>query len=547
VLNQRVFVILFSTVLCCLAPTAMAEEANPLPTLPVRAIVGAGEVCPSAPTGSKVPQFRTGDTMLLCLAQHPPTTAGATGIMIGSAQGVVGNLTDDTVTVALPQTLTAGDYAVTGTINGAAISQSLIQLFPPPKPVVTGLSESTIVRGAKFRIDGQDLSAPMDRVSVSVGSEPAVVTDVDPNGRYLVASVNPIPGSPPASVQQAVHVTVWGVPATPQTGPLLLTVQGTDSAQTVRIALLALVPLAVVIGLIMIAYYSQRRTTRNLLAALLYDSVTQTYSLSRAQFFWWLTIVAYGYTFLFIGRGVTAGDWVFPPLNGLLLTLVISTGTLLGAIVTSNVRGQKGSGTVHPSLADLITNGGVIAPERIQQLLWSLLAGVAVLWIVLSTYTTATALPDIPQELLALMGLSSAAYVTGKIVRTPGPIIRQVDVQPNANPVQLVVSGDCLDKNATITVNRERLPVASVAVGPNLTAAEASQQLVSRLTLTTTIPPEVWTAGMSARTNKIVIVNTDGQRSEWPNDETFAEALPAANTAALAAAAELVPSAAANA
>jgi hypothetical protein len=284
-------------------------------------------------------------------------------------------------------------------------------------------------------------------------------------------------GAAPAAVQQPIYVTVFGVPASAPSGALLVTLKGTDIGQTATIAGLAVLPIAIVLGLVLLVYLLQPAKKRNFIAALVYDEVTQTYSLSRAQFFWWLLIIAYAYTFLFVGRGATAGNWEFPPLNGLLGTLVISTVTLLGALATGAARGSKGSGAANPSTSDLIMHGGVIAPERIQQVLWTVLAGIAVLWIVVTTYTTTMALPDIPQELLALMGLSSIAYVTGKIVRSPGPIIRQVDVKPDTSPVQLVVSGENLDRNAT-----------------SLTPAD----------LKTTPVPEV------------VIVNSDGQRSEWP-------------------------------
>jgi hypothetical protein len=528
--------VFIASILISATPTVLAEEAHPID---VRAIIKAGEACPTTPVPATVPQFRAGQTMTLCLAQ-PASTSGPTNITVGQLPGAVGTSTPDSVLVSIPEEPSAGSYAVAGTVNGATISQSLIKYFPTPKPTLSGLSSTAIARGAPVRIDGENLAAPLENISVSIGNETADVKDVDPDGKWLVAMVKASEAPAPAAVQQPVRVTVWDIPATPQTGPLLLTLQGTDTGQTVGLAGLSLMPLAVVLGLILVVYYSQRRKSRNVLAALLYDNVTQTYSLSRAQFFWWLTIGAYSYSFLFIGRGMTAGNWAFPPLNGLLLTLVISTGTLLGAIVTGNVRGQKGSGAVHPAPADLIMHGGVIAPERIQQVLWSFLAGIAVVWIVVTTYTTATALPDIPQELLTLMGLSSVAYVTGKIVRSPGPIIRQVDVEPNTTPVELLVSGDCLDRDAAVTVNGTRLPKASIDVEPakpNTPAANTNKQLVSRLRLTTTIDPDVWSKGPS----HIVIVNTDGQRSEWPTPEPAPEPVPAAAPAKVAGQPGLAP------
>ena len=94
-------------------------------------------------------------------------------------------------------------------------------------------------------------------------------------------------------------------------------------------------------------------------------------------------------------------------------------------------------------------------------------------------------------------------------------------------------------------MNGTRLPKASINVEPtkpNAPAADANQQLVSRLKLTTTIEPDVWSKGE----NEIVIVNSDGQRSEWPTPEAVPETTPAAAPANVAGQPGFVPTAPAN-
>ena len=90
---------------------------------------------------------------------------------------------------------------------------------------------------------------------------------------------------------------------------------------------------------------------------------TRTYSLARAQFFWWLTIIAVGYLFLFFAQGIYQGQWRFPSLEGFAVTFVDRLGTLLLAQATSSIKGAKGAGLVHPAPANLIVHGGVLAPN----------------------------------------------------------------------------------------------------------------------------------------------------------------------------------------
>ena len=77
--------------------------------------------------------------------------------------------------------------------------------------------------------------------------------------------------------------------------------------------------------------YHTLKRRKGLVAALLFEPESQTYSLSRAQFFWWMAIIAFGYVFLFFGHGLHQGVWGFPPLSGFAYTFAISLGTLLVA------------------------------------------------------------------------------------------------------------------------------------------------------------------------------------------------------------------------
>ncbi|MHC5670898.1 MFS transporter [Nostoc sp.] len=173
--------------------------------------------------------------------------------------------------------------------------------------------------------------------------------------------------------------------------------------------------------------FSENNTKNlNLLEWFIVDVQTNTYSLARAQFIWWLTIIVFGYLFLLIGRGLFRRTWEFIPLSGFGYTFLISLATLVTAQATSEIRGNKGSGEVNPGWSDLVMHGGVVALERVQQIVWNLIIGVAFIVILLVTYPTASSFPTIPSELLALIGISATGYIGGKAIRKPGPNINQV-------------------------------------------------------------------------------------------------------------------------
>ncbi len=132
------------------------------------------------------------------------------------------------------------------------------------------------------------------------------------------------------------------------------------------------------------------------LAALLLDTDTNTYSLARAQFLWWLSLIVYGWIFLFIGRWFVEGSPNFIPVSGFVYTFLISLTTLVASKATTIFRGNKGAGTVHPAPSDLILQGGVIALERVQQVAWNLIIGIAFVLIVIWKYEQSASFPTIP-------------------------------------------------------------------------------------------------------------------------------------------------------
>jgi hypothetical protein len=176
-----------------------------------------------------------------------------------------------------------------------------------------------------------------------------------------------------------------------------------------------------------------------LLSALFLDEETQTYSLSKCQFYAWTLAAILAYVFFAVARSVIQGSAVFPDVpGGLPAVLLFSAATSVVATGITSSKGNKGAGQVHPTLADFITTGGVVAPERLQFVVWTVVGIFAFLTIVFeSDPLTLADLPSVPSRFLELMGISSAGYLGGKLARKPGPIIKVLSVAnvtlPGAN------------------------------------------------------------------------------------------------------------------
>jgi hypothetical protein len=288
----------------------------------------------------------------------------------------------------------------------------------------------------------------------------------------------------------------------------------------------------------------KQSNTRNLNSFewLVLERQTNTFSLARVQFVWWLTIIIFGYLFLFIGRGVIQGVWEFIPLSGFAYTFLISLVTLVTAQATSTIRGGKGSGDVNPAWSDLVVHGGVVALERVQQVIWNLIIGIAFIVILLVTYTSASSLPTIPQEILVLMGISAGGYIGGKAVRKAGPHISQIVLWGehtgyNAD-LQLTISGDHFSQAGGVILQivyldesqNERPETRIEVTQDNVFTLEPDpdnpgefcrklQVNLNALNPPPNYQPLEWLQEFSdnfmATKVKITLINADGQRAVW--------------------------------
>ena len=201
----------------------------------------------------------------------------------------------------------------------------------------------------------------------------------------------------------------------------------------VTAAIFGLMLAALVVTLVYVLIKHQPAERRfKALKVLFLDPETNTYSLSKFQFYLWTAAALFGYGYLVIGRMLVQGStWPEVP-DGLPGIIAIGTGTAVGSQVVSTLNGPKGSGNEDPSPGDLVTSGGVAAADRIQMFVWTIFGVVTFCIAALREGPgTISKLDPVPTSMLYMMGISSVGYLGGKLARKPGPILNEMSVTPS--------------------------------------------------------------------------------------------------------------------
>src|SRR5271170_2945480 len=158
------------------------------------------------------------------------------------------------------------------------------------------------------------------------------------------------------------------------------------------------------------------------LPQLLTEADTNSYSLSRLQFMLWTAVSIYAYTYLWVAHIFVQGCPGLPDYSQHFpWEVLLSAGTTVASQASKGIVGTKGGGPIKPQLSDLISAGGSVAPGRVQFFSWTLVAISAYLSSVLTTDpTTVHLLPDVPNGLLSISGISAGAYLSARAVSSPG-------------------------------------------------------------------------------------------------------------------------------
>lgn len=265
------------------------------------------------------------------------------------------------------------------------------------------------------------------------------------------------------------------------------------------------------------------------IAGLFLDKETETFSLSRLQFYAWTGASVFAYAFLALARTFVQGRVELPDVPGSLPGIIaISAGTSIASVGITSVRGPKGTGPMRPSFADFISTGGVVAPERFQFLVWTLIAVLGfLLVVVLSDPATVATLPALPDGLLYLSGISAFGYLGGKLARKPGPVIDSAVMHTHDEPPRLEIDlvGRNLSADATVAVEAvdlrkyldpEQHPDGRLVVRPPVARTDSPEGSVTvHIALSEIDPAWLHAAGTSPPPNLLLkLSNPDGQFAE---------------------------------
>jgi len=355
-----------------------------------------------------------------------------------------------------------------GFLTGSQESENIILLDNKPWPVQwdNGCTDPAL--------NSSDRNAPLDRNKITHAHA------VD-SSRIELCDV-------PISASNVVQLTVKQAGLAPsQTWPFRFFRWSTVSVGIIA-GLVALLLALLVLSLVRILKSTQKDPSKyNVIKILFLDLETNTYSLSKFQFYWWTAAALFGYAYLVIGRMLVQGQsWPdMPP--GLPAIIGIGAGTSVGAVIASGVQGPKGGGAEEPSLGDLVTSGGAAAPDRVQMLVWTIL-GVSVFCISVLGHQPGFIkdLDPVPTGILYMMGLSSIGYLGGKLARKGGPLLNDIQVTPQE-------SDDTLNKSSA----------PPIPPPPNL--AMATDQATTVLKSFSSIPTSALPA-VQALTDAIAVV-----------------------------------------
>jgi hypothetical protein len=275
--------------------------------------------------------------------------------------------------------------------------------------------------------------------------------------------------------------------------------------------------------------------SHGLVTALLLDKETDTLSLSRLQFFLWTGAAVFGYLYLAVARSLVQGKLEFVDVpEGLPGIILISAATTVVAQGITAAKGPKGAGEVHPSAADLITVGGVVAPERFQFLIWTVLGVLAfVFLVVLQDPGTIQELPKVPTGFMQLMGVSSAGYLGGKLARKSGPVIDEIVA--NQGSLELKILGRGLSRDAGFRIGEEDLTSDKITSSDTATPGKpkiidkdtqtGDENMAKVLELIIKDPKPEWLPS-----GRLTIINPDGQKASWSYSITTQDATDADNS-----------------
>jgi hypothetical protein len=498
-------------------PTAVVSETYRLPSA-----VSPGQVVTVV---GKFEQGKTVAAKIYPLGSTAGTDAQDANAVLGQAS------------IKLPDKLAAGRYVVDLIYDGAAAERVPGELRVEATAVTLDSAyPTTAYRGAKGRFDfdiiGQNFNkaTPGDNKIFISGQGQLPITWFANKDACAASKDEDLPCG---WVESTEKLHVVGYQAGSYQGPLTFSVQvanGTRSPEK-KLTLSRMSETGVLlwsIGIFLILAYIIYRLVASGIRdntihgkrhspfwSFFIDKQTNSYSLSKVQFLLFSSVFVFGYLYVFLCRWLVQWQFALPDVpSSFAGILAISAGTTLASAGATAARGSKGAGPMGPTPADFICSGGQVIPERFQFFVWTLVACIGFLALLVSQDpSTIDKFPSFPEGLLYVMGVSAGGYLGGKLVRPTGPVIRNIvlDKFDPAKPV-ITIQGENLSKDADFFIDSKKLPIVPGA-GDSLVAA-TPQEGASDRSFCTELKITISSAAaldLSTGDHDFRIMNKDGQ------------------------------------
>jgi hypothetical protein len=464
----------------------------------------------------------------------------------------------------VPASLKEGWYDLYATVGTPTAPESPIARLQVMGPVtVTAIYPDTQyppdATGYDFNIVGTNFSLIPEENRIEIRGQKLIVPKKcptpPPSGTTPPANVDVTPPPDPClDSVESTELKFKGFHPTRFLGPTQFVVHvGSGSSTPVAVSfsyasqqLVALAAAAIFFGLAFLFYGLIRKGIGSVdisgqkfgvTAALFLDRETNSYSLSKFQVIAWTAVVVYSYVYLFLCRTLVQGNFgAFPGVaQNIPQLFFVSAGTTVAATAITSNYGSKGGGPVKPTPADFISSGGFVAGDRFQFFIWTIVGCIGYLFLVLRNDPFSLKdLPSLPDNFLYLMGVSSAGYLGGKLVRKPGPVLKSLSVgtvtardEQAAKPAVMTINlkGETLDQRGSIKVDdiTLRADMFAIALTPNGPQPDAQTGFCAALTVTL-LDADKYVEGP----HTLTLVNTDGQASSatFPVDGLVIDSVP---------------------
>jgi hypothetical protein len=426
------------------------------------------------------------------------------------------------VVFTLPSDLLPGRYTVRFTVNEKTVlpvpGELRVAGAAQATPVITGISTPVYPpeQGElySFSILGDHFGNQNDTsVEIALRSIRYEATDCSGTLNKLCIKVSPhvidVFGFRPQRFEGPVNVSVRVGSLRSETKPVTFSHHGIRSVRW--FAFMGTAFIAVLVYLLVrrgVGPYQIGHLHFGAFSMFIIDKDTHSYSLSKLQLLLWTCASVFTYIYFYLCRILIQWSSDFPDVPpGMATLLGLSAGTTVAAAGLAAARGPKGAGPLSPTFADFISSGGVVIAERFQFFVWTIVGVLSFVGLVLNhDPANLSQLPPIPDNFLALMGVSSAGYLAGKAVRRAGPVISRVDTAgtTTGNKLVLKIDGQNIEENATLRIDKE----AHIAT-PDQNSKRAQDGGGGFYThLEWSIP---WVTTFEAPTHLLEIENQDGQ------------------------------------